>query len=231
MKKINLTSFSLFLLLLLLTVLVNCTPSTLSGVESPVENIPAATSDASAEEVVAPPVASYITANSIEDLTDAAELVVIGQVEITDEVVNMARNPDDFSADPNVFVVGQVYQLHVDQYLKGNGPETIMLVQQEGIITSNSNMSVEDQSIERAKEQSEYVPMPSENKYIMFLEPLWGFPDKSYYAAPMQPWRFNISDAETAKPESPWHYADNVFLPQSSANFIEQVVQQINRSN
>ncbi len=64
--------------------------------------------------------ASYITATSVSELANISTLIVIGKAIKTGNVINMARDIDDISKpDPNLFGIGQIYELEVTRYLKG----------------------------------------------------------------------------------------------------------------
>lgn len=222
MKNTKSTVLGLLLLGTFLMILTACTPS-----ES--DSIPTANT-LSGEEFVAPPIMSYVTANSIKELVNEAELIVVGRVEKVDEIVNTARDPQDpTQPDPNLFGVGQVYYIHVEQYLKGDGPELINLIQNEGLITPE--MSEADQTVEIAREQSNYIPLSSEKRYVLFLKHAWELTDREYYVGILEPWRFEISDEGIVNSESPWLNADEHFPSQPVVDFISQVEQQSSNPN
>lgn len=225
MKNTKSTVFRLLLLLMSLTILMACT----SSKPSPKEDIITAESQLT-EESVAPPIMSYVTADSIEELVNQSDIIVVGRVEKSDEIVNTVRDPQDpTQPDPNLFGVGQVYNVHVEQYLKGGGSEIINLIQNEGLITPE--MAEPEQTIENAREQSDHIPLSPEKRYIFFLNYAWELTDGEYYIGALEPWRFNLTDKGIASPESPWLYADEIFLSKPIVDFISQVEQLVSDSD
>ncbi|MFH1635275.1 MAG: hypothetical protein ABIG63_14885 [Chloroflexota bacterium] len=134
----------------------------------------------------------------------------------------MARDINDVSkSDPDVFVVGQVYQVKVEQYIKGNGEHTIYIVQREGFL--GPDIPKTGAEIEKAKTNENYVAPNIGDRYLMFLRPLAGFSEQQYYVGVAHPWRFNVSDPEKVYPESPWKEAYKIFGQQSLSDIIMQI--------
>src|SRR5690625_3481805 len=68
----------------------------------------------------------YPVASSIDDLTEEADIIVIGQFLSDYETWNMARDPKDVQKeDENNDVEGKLYSFEVFDYLKGNGKDSI----------------------------------------------------------------------------------------------------------
>jgi hypothetical protein len=167
---------------------------------------------------------SFITVNSIAELTNKSKLIVIGQVVKIDDIVNMARDINDPSKPDNqVYVVGQVYQVNVKKFLKGSEAETIFVVQREGFLGESEAKTKTD--IQKAKSVENFIPMGVDKEYLMFLKPMLGFPDGKYYVGVAQPWRFAILDATKVVPESPWEGASQYFPQMTLENFISQMDQ------
>jgi hypothetical protein len=165
---------------------------------------------------------SFITANSYADLVKMSTLIAIGRVIKTENIINMARDPNDpTKPDNQVFIVGQVYKVHFMQFLKGEEGDTLYVVQREGFL--GPSMSKTEAEIEKAKTNEDYIPLSLDKDYLMFLEPMLGFPERGYYVGVAQPWRFDLSDTNKVLPESPWHEAIRIFPPQA----LESIVQQI----
>lgn len=173
--------------------------------------------------------ASYITATSIPELTNKSTIVIIGKAVSKDDVINMARDVEDISKpDPDLFGIGQVYEFEVASTLKGeqeiSGAKRIYVVQSEGMIILSSQNPPTEEDIEKAREKEKYISISVGNDYVLFLEPLVGFPDlKLHYTGVAQPWRFNISDTTGVVPESPWEGASRFFPPQPLETFIQQI--------
>jgi hypothetical protein len=165
---------------------------------------------------------SYITANSISELTKKSTQIVIGQVTKAVGIINMARDINDITkADSDVFVIGQVYQFRVDKYIKGEGDQVINIVQREGFLGASSSKTEVD--IEKARSLEKYIPIDEKTNYLLFLEPLLGFSDGKYYVGVAHPWRFNLNNPESVVPESPWEGASQLFLSQSLDSLIYQI--------
>lgn len=172
--------------------------------------------------------ASYITATSISELTNKSTIVVIGQAVSVGDVINLARDIDDISKpDPNLFGIGQVYEFEVTSYLKGeqdiSGVNMIYIVQPEGMIILSDQKPPSKDDIEKAQAKEEYVPIKVGSEYVLFLEPLKGFPElKLHYTGVAHPWRFALVNG-CAFPDSPWQGASRYFQPRPIGDFIELV--------
>ncbi len=77
--------------------------------------------------------------------------------------------------------------------------------------------------MQKAKTLEKYIPMSLNKDYLMFLEPMLGYPEGKYYVGVAQPWRFDISDTVRVVPESPWEGAGNFFPPQALETIIQQI--------
>ncbi len=167
---------------------------------------------------------SYITAGSIAELTLGSTLIVIGKVEKVDQVVNKARDVNDISKpDLRLLILGQVYQVSVDTLLKGKDPGlTMFIVQREGFLTKpqeSEEPSPED--VEMARQYTDHIPFVAGNRYLLFLEPLYGFEERNYFVNALHPWRFNVTDPNHVYPESPAHLLE--IPPSNLATVIEQI--------
>lgn len=177
-----------------------------------------------ADDVSNKSAASYITANSIAELTSMASLIVIGQVEQIDRVVNMARAVNDISKpDLNLLGLGQVYKIEVETFLKGEYPDaSILFVQPEGFLVKpqiSTEPSPED--VEMARQDDDHIAFVSDQQYLLFLHPLRGFEEQQYFTGGIHPWRFNVTDPNHAYPESPAHLLE--IPPSNLTTVIEQI--------
>lgn len=168
--------------------------------------------------------ASYITARSLDELVAKSSIIVIGHVTGTDKTLNLARNPaDPAQPDQQYYSVGQTYSVAVQRYLKGDGAAVVQLVQQEGFLV-NPPAALTPRDIDRARAGVSFIPLQVGPTYLLFLRPLGGFPaDAGYLTGTAQPARFTLPAGGTARAESPWGGAEQVFPPRSSATLIEQV--------
>jgi hypothetical protein len=168
----------------------------------------------------------YIVARSMKELVDESTIIVSGQASARKEVINGARDVNDINKpDPHVLDVGQVYQFEVDKYVKGNGPETIFVVQSEGFLVGDQvGINLTDDNIAKARSQEKYIPIRLNHPYILFLEPVKGFPSlKNYFAGSILPWRFDISNTDLVIPESPWDGALQAFPPRTASALLDQI--------
>src|SRR5689334_2935578 len=95
--------------------------------------------------VTGPVAASYVTAQSIEQLVIQSKVIVIGSMTGLAETVNMARNVNDITQpDPNILIVGQIYDISAKRYLKGSGASTIDVVQPEAYLFENTPRTPEN---------------------------------------------------------------------------------------
>jgi hypothetical protein len=199
--------------------LSSCTPSQQLSASAP-------TSGPTEESQAAMGSGDIIAAHSYKELVDKSAIIVSGQFRSANEVINMARNINDINkADPNILGVGQVYQFEVDKYLKGGGPKTIYVVQLEGFLTGEQiGIELDEENIKKARKGRKHIPAKLENPYVLFLEPLVGFPDlKNYYTGAIHPWRFDLSNPDQVVPESVWEEALSVFPPKKVSKFFDQI--------
>ncbi len=160
-----------------------------------------------------------VVATTVQDLYERSEIIVIGRAIEINDVINMARDVYDPSKpDLSFFIVGQVYKVHVEEYLKGGGPKTIYIVQEEGYIRNIANPTKDQILI--AREESGYIPIKLEKEYLFYLRLMLGGPDETYFSGTSHPWRFNLEDREKIKPESPWKDAEKYFPNRSLTETI-----------
>jgi hypothetical protein len=150
--------------------------------------------------------AAYATLDSVAALTERSTLIVIGTVENTDRVINMARDVNDINKpDLSMLGLGQIYKVNVEHVVKGKlDGDFALLAQAEGILSKPQTdviPSPEDETL--AREGYEYIPFTEGRRYLLFLEPLYGFEAEGYYAGVPHPWRFDISNPEQIRAESP----------------------------
>ncbi len=181
---------------------------------------------------------SQITATSIQELAKYSDIIVIARALAEEGVINSARDPSDPSKpDKRFFSGGQVYQLEVERYLKGEGANAINVVEffgsmeldPVGVIPSASE--IKQMFIENAGR--EFIPITLERRYLMFLRvldpldyELDGYQSGSLYIGvlgTMSPWRFDLSDPEHVVAESPLQDAERLFPPRSLDSLKYQI--------
>jgi len=73
---------------------------------------------------------SYVFTTSYTQLAETSELIIIGRPVTIGATINMARDPSDPSnPDSDLFGIGQVYTVVVEQYLEGSGEQVVKVVQ------------------------------------------------------------------------------------------------------
>lgn len=215
---------TMLVMLVALPILVACEVQPASLISTPTPQQPSPTAQAVTSGVSD----DYITASSIRDLVQRSSLIVIGQVISTGGTFNMARDPNDISRpDPNVIEIGQIYEIQVQRYLKGTGDGTVYVVQPEGFLGPHADKTAA--AIATARAQDKHIRMRSAIAFLMFLQPHpkvadAGVPNNQYYVGVAEPWRFDLSDPNLVRPESPWLGASQLFPPRTSTQIVNQVL-------
>lgn len=170
---------------------------------------------------------------SLKARVSTAQIIAIGQITGTGDVINMARNINDINKpDPTLFGVGQVYPFQVQQYLKGSGPSTLNVVQPEGQILADP-ATVAAADIQRAKTDSvyDYTAFQTGTTYLLFLRSLDGFdPKNNYFTGAFYPWRFTVGSDGTTTMEAPSGVFSQLpadFIPDADAPLLPQIKQAI----
>lgn len=127
----------------------------------------------------------FPVANGLEEMANAADVIVVGEYIGFDSTWNMARNPGNpLEEDPKDYVEGRLYNFQVDKILKGNGlddnikvnhryAENLTIVDSdaqvnsEGIVTKEATESKE---INFKKFDSLFIEPENGSKYILFLK-------------------------------------------------------------
>jgi hypothetical protein len=165
--------------------------------------------------------ASYRTFATLDVLVAASPLIVVAQLAPTTDVVNMARQSNDpTNADPDLFIVGQAYRATVQRYLKGSGANMLTVVQSEGIVERSTPKT--SANIQQARSRSDHIAPRPGTSYVLFLEPLVGFPP-GYVTGPGHPWRFQVPSSGKAEPESPATEAARKFPGRPVPEFLADV--------
>lgn len=154
--------------------------------------------------------AVLVVSTTIQELYERADVIVIGQPAATAEVINMARDIHDPSIpDISLFIIGQAYEIQVEEYLKGAGPEIIYVVQNEGIIPNRADPNLDE--ITEARKTGNFVAMQMHRTYLFYLDAMLGAPEDTYFVGTSHPWRFSVEDRNRIVPETPWTEADKYF--------------------
>jgi hypothetical protein len=93
---------------------------------------------------------------SIPELSTKSDLIIIGQATATKEIINTARIPDDpTKPDPECFSIGQIYEIRVDDHLKGSSAKIIYVPQHQGFLSTPSGPPTVEQIAEAQKAYAE----------------------------------------------------------------------------
>jgi hypothetical protein len=214
-NKIPQKLFGLLSILILCTTLISCA----STPNLPISSSPSAIPNNITAGIVS---GSFITYTSLAKLVSESTLIVMAQIIKPDHIINMARDvKDPTQPAKDDYVVGQVYQVKINRFIKGTADETIYVVQSEGFLGPTESKS--ESEILKSKSRYDYIPMTQEKEYLLFLQSMLSYPEEKLYVGNAQPWRFDISDSSKVVPESPWKYAIEYFPPQPLDAFLEQI--------
>lgn len=158
-------------------------------------------------------VSSQIVASSLEELMHRADLVIVGQPVSVEGIINTARMPGDISKpDPRFYTIGRVYKVKVDQTLKGEKFDSVLVVQRQGSIRLDSGEIPDAAEIEEEIQQNAqktFIPLSENTRYLLFLRildkadyDLDGYKSASLYAGVMEPWLFVINADKSVVPET-----------------------------
>ncbi len=164
----------------------------------------------------------YITLNSVSDLTQQSDIVVLGTVtQLEDEQFNTARNTRDPSQPASdLYIKGAIYDILVEQYLKGSGGSEIRILQSENITlpstySEGSTVNITD----------DFIPIAVDGRYVFFLSKVESYPDSPFpdlFSGTAEPYRFRIENG-IAKVESPAQLAANQFPLEKEDELIQEI--------
>lgn len=173
---------------------------------------------------------SYIIFPTFKELVAAADVIILGQPTGSKGVVNTARNINDISQpDAGIFSIGQVYQVQVERYLKGDGPQSISVIQNQGIFTLESLGLTADEvtasDIEQVRQLFAVLPLTIGRQYIFFLSAA----DFAYGELPKEgtfglsgglPWRFHVASPDCVYTEDTEAEIARYYPPQTLDDFL-----------
>ncbi len=204
MKKINkFTRWITFLILFTASACSNSTTITL-----PTEQSTTLTPDSTIQRI-----SSQLAASSIQELAHYSDIIAIGQVVSKEQIINTARDPDHpTQPDPRFFSINQVYQVKVENILKGGAPKTLLVAQNQGLLAIPSNTKPTSTDVEseiRRNENITFVPLSMNIRYLFFLRILDkagydidGIKSTELYAGVAEPWRFRVNPDGSLTPET-----------------------------
>lgn len=133
------------------------------------------------------PTEEAVLALTFSDLRAAfAKADVVALVTADGEVGtrNMAFDPNDPSQpDPNIEIVGRDEQLSIQRYLKGAGPDSVLVTQPYQFVDHSANVR---------SDYATYVQFSSGQRYLVFLR--MSGDGSGRYVGAGEPWRFSLNE-------------------------------------
>ena len=159
---------------------------------------------------------SYWSANALSGSGTALDKLIANSTVIVIGTVPVA-DPDTvrpLDATGNVHVVGSGYNVQVERYLKGIGPDTIPVVQFYGLDFTEQGTN------KQARNDDEDLLLGKNNRYLLFLKE--NSTAVGYWSGPAHPYKFLLSGGQ-AKVESPVGDLGGAFPEQSETDFVSSV--------
>jgi hypothetical protein len=164
---------------------------------------------------------------SIPEISSKSNAIVIGQPVAIKEVVNTALdNGNPAKPDPDLYSIGQIYEVRVDSYLKGDGGKIIFVIQSQGVLVTKSGPPTIEE-IGKAQNQHDHIPLGLNKKYVMFLRSsrrvYEGYPNDDVFFGVGHPWLFDLSDPECIRPEDSLVSIYRYYPPQPLSELIKKI--------
>ena len=159
---------------------------------------------------------SYWTVNAMSGSSDALDKLIANSTVIVIGTVP-SNDPDAVRAQDesaNVHVVGSGYNVQVERYLKGSGPDTIPVVQFYGLDFTDQGGN------RQARNDDDDLLLGKNNRYLLFLKE--NSSAAGYWSGPAHPYKFLLSGGQ-AKVESPVGDLGGALPEQSESDFISSV--------
>ncbi len=163
----------------------------------------------------------YVTVNMLPGSSDPlgklvanSSVIVIGT--IPDVEPDALRVQDQ--SNQSVQAVASGYNIHVESYLKGNGNDTIPVIQFYGLDYTDRGQP------RQMRDTNANLLLGKGSRYLLFLKENSSYP--GYWSGPAHPYKFLLKDGR-AKAESPVGDLRGAFPEQSEAEFINSVESKI----
>jgi hypothetical protein len=171
---------------------------------------------------------SQVIFATMEDRLKHTDIVIIGRPVGEKGIINGARDVSDLTkTDPDMFGILQVYEVEVIRYIKGEGANSLFVVQHQGTVFLNTQ-ELSESAIEAARERENVIPLAINERYVMFLAfsefAYEGYPTEQLAGGLGHPWLFRINELDCVQAEdvdSAWLL--NYFPPQTLEGFIQWV--------
>jgi hypothetical protein len=169
---------------------------------------------------------SAVVYTTMEEITNEASTIIIGRPVGERGIVNTARDPNDLSKpDSEYFGIGQVYEVEVISYIKGEAANTLYVIQSHGQARISSQ-ELSESDIEQGRQRENIIPLSLNENYVMFLNPAeyaYGdFPIDQLFGGRGHPWRFRINELDCVLPEDSIDLL-RYFPAQSLDSFINSI--------
>lgn len=171
---------------------------------------------------------SKIIYPSFEELALNSDLVIIGQITEEKEVINTARDPNDpTKPDPEYYSVGQIYDLKVEKYFKGEGPDSINFAQHQSFLVIEDGKQPGGEELQAAKRVENYVQVEFGKPYLLFLreisEYFLEYQEIGLYTGTTEPWIYDYTNPDCVRIEGPDQSLASIFPPQPFAMINEKI--------
>lgn len=149
------------------------------------------------------------TFSNIRDLKDAVDVVVIAEIESEMGAYNAAMDSADITKEhPTLKILATQYQAKVYRYLKGEGPDSIIVAQEGGELNG-------------LKQDFVSTPVKIGNKYIFFLVK---DPNKeNRYGFSGEPYKFLLTNGKV-QVDTKKDYTRKAFPDKDETAFINDVI-------
>jgi hypothetical protein len=144
--------------------------------------------------------------DTYKEIIEKANIIVVGKVIGTGWTFNAARNPDKVQEPAEtLYAMNRIYEVNVDHYIKGDGPQSFYIFNSEGDAWGNTPEEMQDK-VAKGEFQPMDSPLLPEIPYLMFLNPFDAnnifpeIPKGVYYSEVTDPWLFDISDPKEIRP-------------------------------
>ena len=177
----------------------------------------------------------YRTAKNLDNAPDGSSdvlaklvahstLIVIGttsNAEPREERIPGRLPSDPSKPDPNYTMIGNVYEVEVERYLKGSGDTTLPVIQSigyEAIIPGPGNTPGR---LTQGRDTPPHLLLGKSSRYLLFLSEQ-GDDAPGLWMGAVHPYKFLMSDGR-AKVESPVGTLDGAFPDRTEAEFVSLV--------
>ena len=189
-------------------------------------------------QVVAMPLqVTYVTANNLDETPDGSSdelaklvsnstLIAIGTTsgaEPREERIPGRLPGDPSKPDPNFTMIGNIYDVQVERYLKGDDVKVLSVIQPIGFDAIVPGPGNTPGRLSQGRDGSPNVRLGRNSRYLLFLEENEHAP--GLWKGTAEPYRFLLEEA-TAKVESPVGTLEGAF-PDRGENELVSVVESL----